>query len=211
MGGYGSGPYGWTGGWVPRQTVEEATLPVDVRWCHREGLLTPHASGVMWQGHASVAYSSDPGGIVLSYRWTTPDHASAGQTRLPVRWTPCRFGGRRPWWACPRCHQSVQTVYFAAGGFGCRRCQGMTYTSCQTSGDDFRRTRRRVIQRLRTLGSDAEYPAPGFGWGAPDPPRPRYMHQRTYTRLLEDLHRAEANHEQAAHEDLVRVARRYSR
>jgi hypothetical protein len=40
--------------------------------------------------------------VVLSYRvrsWGATDWKLIEQ-RVPIRWTPCHFGGRRPWFCC---------------------------------------------------------------------------------------------------------------
>jgi hypothetical protein len=37
------------------------------------------------------------------------------EQRVPLLWTPCTFGGARPWFGCPRCAKRVAIVYFRDG------------------------------------------------------------------------------------------------
>ena len=53
------------------------------------------------------------------------------------------FGGRRRWFACPRCSRPCRVLF--GGPFRCRRCHGLHYSSqYQTAGD-------RAIGRLQAL------------------------------------------------------------
>jgi hypothetical protein len=53
--------------------------------------------------------------------------------------SPTQFGGRRWWFRCPLflrnrpCHRRVGKLYMPPGSpyFGCRKCLGLTYRSCQ--------------------------------------------------------------------------------
>jgi len=61
------------------------------------------------------------------------------QYLVEVTSTQCRFGGRRFWLRCPLqhngvpCRRRVLQLYLPPGGqlFGCRKCHGLTYSSCQ--------------------------------------------------------------------------------
>jgi hypothetical protein len=55
---------------------------------------------------------------------------------IPIAWTPCRFGGERPWFSCPsvtsngvRCRRRVAMLYGAGRLFACRHCCGLAYAS----------------------------------------------------------------------------------
>jgi len=53
--------------------------------------------------------------------------------------TPCHLGGARWWFTCPlaadgrACGRRVRKLYLRGTHFGCRRCHGLTYRSCQES------------------------------------------------------------------------------
>ena len=97
-----------------------------------------------------------------------------GQVVL-LDWTQCHFGGRRPWYLCPRCGRRVAVLYDAgAGGFFCRYCNDLAY---QTQRESWLGRMALKAQRLRhRLG------APG-GLLEEFPTKPKGMHRRTYVRL----------------------------
>ncbi len=51
--------------------------------------------------------------------------------RLRLTWTPCNYGGSRPWFICPGdgCGRRVAIVYGPTSPLLCRRCNGLSYTS----------------------------------------------------------------------------------
>jgi len=96
---------------------------------------------------------------------------------IPIQWTPCHFGGARPWFTC-LCGRRVGKLYYG-GGFqflGCRPCGEMIYES-QRKG---RRGRVR-LRASRIRGLLADDGRPGI-----DPLPPRYpgTHRKTYARRL---------------------------
>jgi hypothetical protein len=87
--------------------------------------------------------------------------------------TDTRFGGRRRWFACPRCGSACR-VLFGGGRFLCRSCHGLQYQSqCESAWS--RATSRAQKLRMRLHGS--------ANLLEPFPPRPKHMHHRTYRRL----------------------------
>ena len=44
-----------------------------------------------------------------------------------VEWTPCTFGGERPWLLCPGCGRRVGVLYDAGEGIFCRICGNLAY------------------------------------------------------------------------------------
>jgi hypothetical protein len=78
--------------------------------------------------------SSGWGAITLTYR-----HKRYGQEwedvrqDVPLDWTPCHFGGERPWFICGNCGRRVAVIYGAGKYFACRHCYDLTYRSCQES------------------------------------------------------------------------------
>ena len=58
---------------------------------------------------------------------------------IPIVWTPCRFGGERPWFMCSvarnnvYCWRRVIKLYGAGRFFSCRHCYRLAYASQQES------------------------------------------------------------------------------
>ena len=107
------------------------------------------------------------------------DWAGAKQ-QFPVVWTPCRFGGDRPWFVCSvyangtYCGRQVTKLYNAGRLFACRHCSRLAYASQQESAHD-RGLRKAQTIRMR-LGGSANM-LDDF------PEKPKGMHWRTYERL----------------------------
>ena len=101
--------------------------------------------------------------------------------RVPITWTPCALGGRRPWFCCEArrngsyCGRRVALLYSTGGGFACRHCHDLSYQS-QSETPRLRSIRRVREIRMR-LGA-------GFSFAEPFPDKPPGMHWKTYGRLL---------------------------
>ena len=95
---------------------------------------------------------------------------------VAITWTPCSFGGSRPWFECPNrvCGRRVGKLYLGNVYFGCRRCYRLGY-ACQLEHEYDRLFRRRHKLSRRLGGQDGELP-----------PRPKGMHRRTYDRLFDE-------------------------
>lgn len=190
MGGPGSGQ--WYR-WHKKDAVEEhRNLDVN-RWL-RDGLLKPgYAFGWNWwrdgEKTASLGVSTFEGAVELSYtiRPRTPEAADI-RYRVALTWTPCTYGGRRPWFVCPgvtdgrACGRRVAKLYIAGRYFLCRRCQGLTYESQRE--DEANRARTRAQNIRRRLGGDPSLITPL-------PPKPKWMRWRTYERLRQEALDAE--------------------
>ena len=92
---------------------------------------------------------------------------------IPVRWTRCNFGGKRPWLEC-LCGRRVVKLYHSGWCFGCRTCQGLIY-ECQRRGPRINRYLQVRKLRARCGGSPSIL--------EPFPDRPPRMHRKTYSRL----------------------------
>ena len=146
---------------------------LDVRSLARDGLLTG-SSTVTWSrvGHVTgtVAINGDGDSVKLTY-------ALDGQEieeRVALSRTPVHFGGHRFWFLCPGCERRIAILY---GGerFRCRHCHDLRYRSQRES------ERHRAISRIQRVRMKLG------GTGnliQPRPPRPRYMHTRTFERLI---------------------------
>ena len=100
---------------------------------------------------------------------------------VPVDWTRCHYGGRRPWLLCGGCGRRVAVLYLADTVFSCRHCARLAYAS-QNETDFARHIRRRDKLRARLNAP------PGIEPILSKPPR---MHWRTFERLCEAVDRAE--------------------
>ena len=106
---------------------------------------------------------------------------------VPITWTPCRYGGERPYFLCPGVvngrHCGRRVVKLFAGGryFLCRHCYRLAYR-CQ-SEECHDRMLRRANKRRMALGGE-----PGMAsWTT----KPKGMWQRTYMQKLIEIRRAE--------------------
>lgn len=171
------------------RTTCESCNWIDVRRWHREGRLLPDQNftyswtyfGGEPAGTVNVHTESDV--VVLNYRarsWRTAQWKTISQ-RVPIRWTECHFGGRRPWFVCAvyiegqYCGRRVAVIYAAGDYFACRRCLDLAYASQQEPVRERGCLKARKIRML--LGGDANVLE-----ACPDKP-PR-MHWRTYRRLF---------------------------
>ena len=112
---------------------------------------------------------------------------------VSIAWTPCNYGGSRPWFICPRCGRRVCVLVGAGPRFLCRHCYCLRYASqCETRVDRMQRKVRKIRARLG-----------GEGWR-----KPKGMHEKTFKRLREKLRDAEMEENEAF---LVRLARFFIR
>lgn len=97
---------------------------------------------------------------------------------VTLSFTPCNFGGSRPWYDCPDCGRRVAILYHWKQWWFCRTCLGLTYSSSQ--GGDLDRAIRQVGKlRARLDGSETIFD--------PWPRKPPRMHWRTYWKLTAAL------------------------
>jgi hypothetical protein len=121
----------------------ENCLAIDVRQLHREGRLRPHQSfPITWQcgdqPFGGIAVRTDHDLLILRFqvRETDAKDQKLVEQNVPIVWTPCSLGGRRPWFQCKTvsagfsCNRRAAKIYVGSGsGFACRRCYGLAYTS----------------------------------------------------------------------------------
>ena len=113
--------------------------------------------------------------------------------------TPCRLGGLRWWWRCPRTGARCAKLWLSNGGlrFLSRAAYGLAYAS--QAEDAVLRAHRRAARLHRRLGGDADLA------GAPTPPRPRGMRRATYGRLVAELDAARRALDRAFLEGAARI------
>lgn len=108
--------------------------------------------------------------------------ASEGEhVSVTLSFTPCHFGGSRPWFDCPSCGGRVAILYRWRRWWRCRKCLGLKYRSSQ-EGQLERAIRKVSKLRHRLDGSDTIFD--------PWPRKPPRMHWSTYWRLTAALRAA---------------------
>jgi hypothetical protein len=130
-----------------------------------------------------------PDAIILVHRACPPGDTESRivELQVPIIWTKCHLGGRRPWFKCLTitngevCGRRVAKLYGRC--FECRRCMGLGYAS-QREIPLRRAGRRAQMIKMRLGGSNDPLD--------PFPQKPRGMHWRTYRRLRDQAHAAQA-------------------
>jgi hypothetical protein len=177
------------------RTTCESCTSIDVRRWHREGQLRAgqYFSWSWMRGGEPVCrigVRTEWDAVVLMYRrrhWSATEWKFIEQ-RVPITWTLCRLGGRRPWFICSvycggrYCGRRVAVLYGAGELFACRRCYGLAYASQQQTAMDRGVSRAQKI-RMQLGGSVSLFD--------PFPERPKGMHRRTYLRLRRQAEAAE--------------------
>jgi hypothetical protein len=191
MGGVGSGS------WYRfnKKTTTDECQSIDVRHLHRNGLLQPGRSfSLRWsragrQTGSIGGVTHDDDRVTFFYRHRRGmggDWEDVKET-VPLEWTPCNFGGERPWFLCPGagCGRRVAVLYGPGRYFLCRHCYDLRYES-QREGKANRALRR--AQKIRErLGGSANMMEPFSE-------RPKGMHLKTYMRMCWEHHEAETKH-----------------
>jgi hypothetical protein len=183
MGGEGSG------NWYrfDKKTTTSECHSMDVRYLHREGLLTPGRwFSLRWSradretGSIGIVVegTEPPKRVILNYRHRNGAGHEWEDVQEPVSlvWTACNFGGWRPWFICPgaACGRRVAVLYGPGKYFLCRHCYDLFYES-QRENEMHRALRRAQVIRERLGGS--------ANMMKPFPEKPKGMHWSTYERL----------------------------
>jgi hypothetical protein len=125
------------------------------------------------------------------------------EQRIAIVWTPCRFGGKRPWFQCGCCGRRVVRLYIVQAVFACRHCHRLGYESrLETPHQRGFGRARRIRMRLNDGTDD---PSGEF------PSRPRFMHRTTYERWRRAYDDAEERSAMGLMNFVERLGRRSSR
>ncbi len=142
--------------------------------------------------------------LVLSYRSKSGGEWEDVKEPVPLEWTPCNFGGERPWFVCPgvvngvACSRRVAILYGPGKYFLCRHCYDLCYESqCEDKGHRALRRAQKIRQQLGGSANMME----SF------PERPKGMHYDTYMKLLWEHHEAEMKHLGGMRETLDKLKR----
>jgi len=193
MGGYGSGRRGG-------RTKIESCWSLDVNRLNRDGCLLPGYEGNRsWRQDgvrvASLGLRCNDDRLVLSYQLQPPKGASETiEYAVSLTWSPCRHGGRRPYFLCPGsppdqpCGRRVANLYLRRRYFLCRHCETLCYASqSEARHDRLLRRRNKLMDSLSPKGGPFDL----------EPPRPKGMWHSTYEARLQEMRRLEAEAEVA--------------
>ena len=167
--------------WQGTRTTLEEVYRLDVRWLHRHGYLDGRTHWVTWsrgeQQAGSLLLALQPEGVGLTYRYRVGggDWESVRQV-VTLAWTPCHYGGERPWFRCPGCQRRVAVLCGDDRLFLCRHCYRLPYTSQYETRLD------RLYRKLRKLRDRV---------GEQYARKPKGMHRRTWERLRDQALDAE--------------------
>ena len=102
----------------------EACKSIDVRRWHREGrLMAGRYFSWRWtrdgEPSGNISVRSELDAVVLTYRWRPYGDTewSPIEQRVPIAWTPCHFGGRRPWFVCVPFRPEADTAVAASRNY----------------------------------------------------------------------------------------------
>jgi hypothetical protein len=169
------------------RTTCESCKSIDVRRWHREGRLrVGQFFSWSWtcggEPSGNINVRTEANAVVLMYRsrsYGATEWKSVEQ-RVPIIWTACHLGGRRPWFVCSvysggrYCGRRVALLFSAGELFACRRCYGLAYAS-QHEAVHHRGLGKAQKVRMRLGGSPSML--------EPFPDKPKGMHWCTYERL----------------------------
>lgn len=186
----GKGGIRWGAGRPGWHVKAEHCRSIDARRWARESILPgPRSGGWAWwvdgEQTGSIGYSSDGTRVTLTFTL----NGEPMRQLVPIMMTGCNYGGRRYWFACPRCNRRVALLFLRNCGFACRKCNRIVYAS--QSEDALGRTWRKQSKIERRLGNDWQ--------------RPKGMHRATHERLLEVVFSCEQKRDSALADVLLRL------
>lgn len=170
MGGYGSGRYRWK------------NLDIEDRYRHRRISIIDLRN--QFEEKTGLSFRGCPS-VEVSWKIQLEDGIEEYNQNIFITWTPCYFGGKRPWFVCPRCQARAVYLYHL-DLFACRKCQRLTYETQSV----IRHTR--LIWKRDHLEARLD----------PDRERPKGMHRKTYDRILDQLETVDRDIEE---EGLIRL------
>ena len=125
-----------------KNTVESCRSIDVLRWNKLGYLRSPLWFSWAWirdgEQVASINVETQHHSVALKYRSRSyGEDWSDVEQRVPIEWTPCRFGGERPWFVCSvrsngvYCGRRVTKLYGVGRLFACRHCYRLAYASQQ--------------------------------------------------------------------------------
>jgi hypothetical protein len=171
--------------------IVEGTRAIDVMALERCGYLSgPRLGSLQWASRdgstASVLVAGGRDAVRLDYRVRLLGDAWRPVCqRIPIRWTPCHFGGQRPWFVCAGsangiyCGRYVMKLYGGGRLFACRHCYCLGYAVQR--GGLMDRAHHHLARLHRKLGAD--YSNPDMS----TPSKPKWMRWKTYSRIARQI------------------------
>lgn len=197
MGGHGSGGHSSKG-----RRIVESQYWLDASNLKRRGLFkTGNVSHLFWKRSdgtpgPSVQVLGGEEGISLSYAWRRGDAPwQRHEESIALCHRERHFGGTETYFLCPKCGRTVKRLYAGGVRYLCRTCHNLVHASTQERPGD--RASRRNRKLRRRLGAD-------IGLGDFIGPKPKRMHRRTFERISEEIHAAEAE----VYDDMLAVLNR---
>lgn len=165
-----------------KKLTVESFRSIDVRQLARAGALRAGCSSLhTWrlngEVQSEVKIYADDGSVLLEYQVRGVPHSPS----VMLDYTPCHYGGERPWFRCPAsgCGRRVAKLY--SSRFVCRSCLKLAYDSQRES------EQLRVIGRSIRLRKKLGLAPTCFWLPFGRLPKPLGMHEKTYRRLIEQL------------------------
>jgi hypothetical protein len=173
MGGFGSGSWYRFG----TKNLVENRLCIDVHQLNRRGmLLSPDTHFVSWSNGSNIAIKTNLDSVELSYSISRDSQHEDVAYTVPLSWTSCNYGGKRPWFICPGkgCNKRVAKLHLMGKYFLCRHCHDLVYSS-QRDAKEFRQLHKaqKIYRRLGVKNHNDLFLAS----------KPKGMHQKTYDQL----------------------------
>jgi hypothetical protein len=160
--------------------VEDCRSIIVNSWS-KEGLLAAgNYCRWTWKDHqgavkASMGVWTLDDGLELTYTINPrSEYAENICYRVPVVFTKCNYGGRRPWFICPRCSRRVGKLYLKSKYYLCRHCNNLSY-ACRNESEAFR-----LLHKAQRINDRLLGPAPPNQLLAG---RPKGMHWKTYNKI----------------------------
>jgi hypothetical protein len=105
---------------------------------------------------ASIDVRTESHCVILHYSSVSHDESLSNvEQRVAIVWTPCHFGGQRPFFLCSfdangaQCGRQVSKLYGGGRLFACRHCYRLAYASQrETAGQRGRRKAQKIRMRL---------------------------------------------------------------
>jgi hypothetical protein len=164
----------------PKVTVEELAVDcLDARELCKAGVLdgewvTSRWPAFRWPRVRTIRFSR--------YRVQIELQNQVFPQQVPVSWTPCNYGGVRPWLHC-LCGRRMARLFKGFGGYYCRPCCGNPVYESQRRSEKARAYLQAYRARSLLGGSRPVTD--------PIPERPWRMKQKTYARLCDRIERLE--------------------
>ena len=163
------------------QTTTEDVKRLDLRYLQRHDLLRPGYRGMLSWSHGgdetgSIHFGVTSTHLLLLYRYRAYGGAWEDvEEWIELVWTPCHYGGQRPWMRCPQCVRRVAMLYSGGRLFLCRHCYGLPYASQLES--PIERLLRKAQKMRERLGAD-------LSLFTRIEKKPKGMHWATFERLV---------------------------